>query len=127
MCIFAGDVDFAKSNVAGSFDTLPDVSLDGNERQIFAQINLGTIRRKDVAGKLGILLGGREFVRSHVSGNDAGIVLLAVVDSGMLDRSSHPSLPIGEVGATEALRAIVKRQFHNTTKCHLAPKHPLMT
>ena len=56
--IFAGDDNFAESNVASTFDTLPNVGLDGSQRQVFAQINLSTIRRKDVTGELEILHGG---------------------------------------------------------------------
>ena len=91
----------------------------GHERKVVAKTNLRTNRRNDFARKLEIFLRCRKLLRSLETQLLASIILLAIVDTGMLNRTCNAGLPILEIGTIESLRTISKDQLQDTAESAL--------
>ena len=121
------DVDLAELVVGCTCRALPSVGLDGRQSEVPAMINLCAVGRPNLSLKFLI-----EF-RLAEQGVDIYIsplmfiVVLAVEDGGMRDRTSHTSLPVLQVRGEILLGAVCVGQHKHASESHLLAYHAIVT
>ena len=112
--------------VTGTADVAPHVSLCGAQRQVVAEIHLGSVRGQNLAFELGILLGRRQQVGGEEPQLLPRVILLAVEDARMLHRTSDARLPVVEVGAQQFGAAVGVGQLQHAAEGTFLSHHPLV-
>ena len=78
----------------GSGHPFPDIGLDRLEGQVLALIDLGAGGRKDLSGEFRVHFRLGKLLGCGVAGQFPGVILLAVEDGGMLDRTGDAGRPM---------------------------------
>ena len=123
----AGDLHLAVFSVLGSFRTVPVVRFDGGEGYVPAEVHLSSLGGEDFSLEFGVDFRGGEFLRSHESERNPGVIFLTVENSRMEDGTGNAGFPVFRVGTVHFLCAIGVGQFENTPEGGFLSDHPLMS
>ena len=113
-----------KCFVALTRNAFPNVCFHGSQGQVFAEINLGSIRRNQLAFKFVIYFRSRKFIRCLIAGKYPGVIFLSVEDGGMSYRSRNTCLPILRIRPEQFFASIRIRQFEHAAKRTFLANHP---